>query len=113
MQNLDPQEALSAIINMRAERNRQALVAEANALDAMKKTAGWAIVAAFIAAAVEHSRTRLLYETDLNEIRRLQESAKAYANIVAFVDTKIAEASLPVNASPDSGELEDTGDYVP
>ncbi len=66
------------------------IVLEGQAMEAMVSTEGWRLISDFIEAANQAHTQSLILEKDLDEIRRLQETLKAYATIESFVIEKIS-----------------------
>ena len=79
----------STEIHVAREQARQ--IVEADDLEAMCKTPGWQLVETHIRDMQAAYTDQLIVTTDIDEIRRLQETVKACANILGFVFGKIRE----------------------
>jgi hypothetical protein len=63
-------------------------VKQAQLVEQMAATGGWAIVREFLLSQIEGIKEALVDEEDAEKIRRLQQSAKAYSNVVGFVHSQ-------------------------
>lgn len=100
----------SAILDTAAKNEQSRLRSEAEALAAMTKTAGWRILSRFFSEKLSAIRDSLMTTTDMDEIRRLQETAKAYAFMVRYPDLRIAEALALNQSGPQMGQPTELGD---
>lgn len=88
--NLDTGE--QAQLNLqRDEESQLEAINEGRLLGQLKTHSGFEILEKYLQAAIEDIRTRLVRETDFKRIRRLQETATAYQNVLGFIDFKISE----------------------
>lgn len=82
------------------------VIEDAQALAAMKRSAGWALIEELLSETCSDLKEKLVSENDLERFRRLQEAVKAYQNILSFVEFKIAEGKAleeQQKQSPDEG----------
>ena len=69
----------------------QQVIDEGRALEQLKGTKGFETLKTYLLQTVEDLRMRLTTETDYKKFRRFQEAAKAYNNVLVFVEYKINE----------------------
>ena len=84
--------------------DQDALVREAVALSAMSQTAGWKVVERFLNDCIASHHGNLLEAKDLDEVRRLQERVKAYANVLSYVEVVVREGEEAQAAAKESLE---------
>lgn len=78
-------------------------IQDGEAIQAMKQTEGWKLIEEFLKGAIEKYKSLLLYEQDLEKIRRLQEAIKSYSNVFHFVEAKEQEYELAKEQSKNKG----------
>lgn len=82
------------------------VIEEGHTLELLKNSSGFKLIETYLLATIEDLKNKLATETDFKKIRRLQEAAKAYSNVLLFMDYKIhegralAQQRTPEGANP-------------
>lgn len=83
-----------------------AFLADAEHLKQMTSTQGWKIFKSFVETQISSHTAKLIQETKLEEIQRLQEYLKACHNLLQFPELTVSEASTFAESLSQQADLE-------
>jgi hypothetical protein len=90
----DPDTGKDELSELQGKDGYTQAIEDGEIMASLQKHAGWKMIQAWLQTATIQYSEALLYEQDLEKMRRLQEAVKCYRSVSTFAEYKIQEADF-------------------